>query len=456
MVTSSRFDNIPLDESKGQVWTPDHIGKQMVDLVSGYFDRAISILDPASGPGTFMALVNESQIMVDSFTSIEVDPLLHRIAGRSAKECRFLTSLMNADFLTENLTLPLFDAVILNPPYIRHEKINPDVKHRLATQFSSKTNLKLSQQTNLYGYFLLQSLEFLKPGGVMCAIIYDSLCATRYGNLLENALSQLGEFVFRKKVNSPFHNRLIDAEIIVMTKREEPYFGNFRPTNAVATLPNGFCNLSALARVARGTSFVKRSYYVFDQQSDFMALSPFITKQKPGENLSAKANSYAILRTGTKEVDLQLAVVLNSQLKQDEAIKRLKLPVAVSGGILFNYYLRTNVRHLINELRIPASDNFYCINPLDPRDLQVHWFLANSKQYLKLLMKASRPQGSGLRKLQLYEYCSVPFPNYKSFCVADYTSLSLEASKAIFENWTIEQVREVSSEILGNILSRDV
>lgn len=50
----------------------------------------------------------------------------------------------------------------------------------------------------------------------------------------------------------------------------------------------------------------------------------------------------------------------------------------------------------------------------------------------------------------------MPFPNYKSFCVADYTSLSLEASKAIFENWTIEQVREVSSEILGNILSRVV
>ncbi len=453
MLTSSRFDAISLDESKGQVWTPDHIGARMVSLLSGYFDRTISILDPASGPGTFMALVNESQIKVEKFTAIEIDPRLHEIANRSAGACRFSLFLRNADFLADDLKLPLFDAVIANPPYMRHEKIDTDVKQRLATQFSELTHQNLSRQTNLYGYFLLKSLHLLKPGGVLCAIIYDSLCATRYGKSLENALLQLGEIVFREKVKSPFNDRLIDAEIIVVKKRVALNSHPEGQRNMAPLLPNGYCDVRSLARVRRGTSFVKRSYYVFDQPYEFNLLSPFITKQKPGDGLIAKSNSYAILKTGDKESDSDLVHFLNSQSTQDVNNKRLKIPVGVSGGILFNYYLRANVRHLINESRISASDNFYCIDPLDRADLRVHWFLANSEQYLNLLIKASRPQGSGLRKLQLYEYCSVPFPNYKLFRESDFSSIANVAAKAISGNWVLEEVRSRSSEILGNVLT---
>lgn len=453
MATDSRFDAIPLDESKGQVWTPDSVGKLMVDLVAGHFNHAISILDPASGPGTFMTLVDESEMKVANFTAVEIDPLLHSIASTSIGECRFPISLINADFLSEDLSLPTFDAVIVNPPYIRHEKLRPELKQFLTTQFSEVAQQKLSQRTNLYGYFLLKALKLLKPDGVMCAIIYDSLHTTHYGKLLEDALSRVGEFVSRKRVDSPFHNRLIDAEILVIKKRVETKLESVPQANAERDVPRGYCSLKELARVARGTTFARRSCYVFSRPDDNLSLTPLITKQRPNGSLSAVSNSYAILKTGIKEVDSELMNEVRSRTQQVEDNTRIQLPAAVTGGILFNYYLRGNVRHLINESRIPASDNFYCVEPLDPRNLRIHWFLANSNQYLRHLMKASRPQGSGLRKLQLYEYCSVPFPDYRSFSSNDFISISHEASTAIQADWSIDQVRERSSEMLGNVFS---
>ena len=72
--------------------------------------------------------------------------------------------------------------------------------------------------------------------------------------------------------------------------------------------------------------------------------------------------------------------------------------------ILFNYYLRRRPKHILNlEMRV-YSDNFYGITPRD--GLSPYCWLAalNSTISAVGILANARNQGSGLAKLQLFEY----------------------------------------------------
>src|SRR5699024_7423879 len=74
-----------------------------------------------------------------------------------------------------------------------------------------------------------------------------------------------------------------------------------------------------------------------------------------------------------------------------------------SPPIIFNYYVRSNPRHLLNKNNLPVADNFYGISPND-FPIKMAWLLLNTDIYLNCILSNSRSQGNGLRKLQLYEY----------------------------------------------------
>jgi hypothetical protein len=95
-------------------------------------------------------------------------------------------SLLNADFFDvspkknlgsyaeTNLTLPLVNAAVGNPPYIERQRLK-DLKKIRKKVLSSPEELDwLSSLTDIYGYFMIHLTRFLKLDGKIALIVSDT------------------------------------------------------------------------------------------------------------------------------------------------------------------------------------------------------------------------------------------------------------------------------------------
>lgn len=99
----------------GQIFTTSNVADYMVDLFT--IPKNARIMEPCFGEGAFLrALTDSGYLEVDGY---EIDKkLFDKIKNKYPKY-----NLINADFLSCN-NVGLYDGIIMNPPYIRHEKIN--------------------------------------------------------------------------------------------------------------------------------------------------------------------------------------------------------------------------------------------------------------------------------------------------------------------------------------------
>jgi hypothetical protein len=86
-----------------------------------------------------------------------------------------------------------------------------------------------------------------------------------------------------------------------------------------------------------------------------------------------------------------------------------KVYVKKPGNFLFNYYLRNNIDFILNEQLYYASDNFYVLQI--PSSVNVYLAVLNSSFTRNAILRNSRSQGNGLKKLQLYEFKEIPVIN---------------------------------------------
>lgn len=440
---------IQLNPLLGQVWTPSNIAQEMALGIASFLDDDSIILDPACGPGTFYQAARNVGLKYKSFKSFDVDArLINWLRNQLTDKSH---EIILGDFLTYNHEEANYDAVIINPPYIRHEQIEPKVKTSISNLIREKTGYVFTSRINYFGYFLILGSVLLKQNGVMVAIVYDSLDNTKYGNELLEYLSSQGTFLSRKKVSAPFQDRMIDAEIILWKKENkfevQPLELIFESTET----PAGYCFVSELGKVKRGTSFLKRQYYVEKDPEIPEFYTPMITKQSITSGLLVESNAFGILSTGNEQKDLINLQKVNNSRHLDGLQSVTSLPLPVYGDILFNYYIRDNARHLLNINNIPASDNFYCFTPFNADLRIVHWVLSNSSQYVKNLISASRTQGSGLRKLQLFEYAKSHFPDYRLFSQEIVKDINDLGQTAIQEKWPLQKLIAVSTSKLNSL-----
>jgi len=436
-----KAEDIVLDASLGQVWTPASIAEEMMIKLSEFTNENSRILDPAGGPGTFLLAAEKTSTKFRSFDVFEIDPRLAQYM-RDKFDSPSLKIFIQ-DFLTYEHSESVYDVAVLNPPYIRHEQVDVEQKQIVSDKIFSRTSRKFTKRTNYFGYFILLTASLLKPGGVMCAIVYDSLKSTRYGQEILDYLLTSGHFISRQVISTPFENRMIDAEILLWKKNAsqavEPLELLFEDN---IRIQKGSCLLSELAIVKRGTSFLKREYFVEKNVEHGSRFIEMVTKQPMTSGLLVESNTYGLFKSDNASEDLKTLEQIK-EIYNDPKLKELSaLPTPVYGDILFNYYFRENARHLLNEKNLPASDNFYCITPKN-KDLRVtHWVLANSNQNIQNLMTASRAQGSGLRKLQLFEFASSFFPDYRKFQPEDIRIINEIGTTAISEDWPLETLKE--------------
>lgn len=74
------------------------------------------------------------------------------------------------------------DIVVMNPPYVRQEKINPRDKEHYVEIYS------LDRTSDIYAYFIVRALKLLKDGGAAAVISSDKWLEVGYGVKLQEKL----------------------------------------------------------------------------------------------------------------------------------------------------------------------------------------------------------------------------------------------------------------------------
>lgn len=433
-----------LNEDLGQVWTPDDIADQMVREAFRVTPNAGKVLDPACGPGTFSKAISRCYGKEVYLTCYDVDPRMYQTTYKLHQKLGFKGEVINRDYLLDTSLRNSFDLIIMNPPYIRQEKIGKNNKEKYHDYLSTILCEKIDRRSNLFSLFMLKGLIDLSPNGVLCAIVFDAIKKSIYGRKTLAIFSKYAELISSKGVKAPFENVLIDAEIFLFRKKSKKIL--FNEKMEVRDLDSNLVPLEDLLETKRGTALPRRAPFLASFGEKYYEYSlPFFIKQANLKGLVIKPDNRIYLPDPKLEEESDYLEWMETRLHKYDLHKRQRLVRAVKGSIAFNYYIRKAPRHLWNKDRIALSDNFYVSETKNNFPVEVAWLLLNSEQYLSKLRAAASNQGSGLLKLQLYEYKSVMLPNWMKLSNEDVEELSVLAKSLIEKDAKYEEVKSVAT-----------
>ena len=191
----------------GVVYTPREVSGPMVELalaplIAGKSTAeilALRVCDPALGEGAFLIEVirvlaaatgaSPARVAAHCIHGIDLDPravtaaraAIERYVGARVPELR--AHLRTGDALVSSM--PAFDAVVGNPPYIRQERLGT-AKHALHDYASG------GGVADLYVYFIELAHRITRPGGRYCLIVPNKWLTAAYGRALRSYLAREG------------------------------------------------------------------------------------------------------------------------------------------------------------------------------------------------------------------------------------------------------------------------
>ncbi len=166
---------------KGQFWTPSWVAEAMVAYVTDHTDL---VFDPATGRGVFyeaLLKLNKSGI---SFFGIDIDPEVLSDDIYNKEEC----FVEKRDFI-KNPPNRKFRAIVANPPYIRHHRIDEETKLLLKKVATSITGTFIDGRAGYHIYFLIQALNLLEKDGKLAFIMPADTCEGKFAKNLWNWIS---------------------------------------------------------------------------------------------------------------------------------------------------------------------------------------------------------------------------------------------------------------------------
>ncbi|MEM4343823.1 MAG: Eco57I restriction-modification methylase domain-containing protein, partial [Candidatus Caldarchaeum sp.] len=108
----------------------------------------------------------------------------------------------------------LADIIVMNPPYVRQEKIPKSKKEHLVK------NYMLDRTSDIYAYFMVRALRLLKPRGVAALITSDKWLEVGYGITLQRLLKPHIVAVYGQRMRS--FEADINTVITIMKKDKLP------------------------------------------------------------------------------------------------------------------------------------------------------------------------------------------------------------------------------------------
>lgn len=163
---------------KGQFWTPDWVAQAMVAYVLQ--NESNALFDPAVGNGAFFRAARRLGSRA-RFLGYELDAEALVDARNKGLSDSDLSQIQNANFF-DHPPNHLQSAIVANPPYIRHHRLESQVKQHLNSWARQLTGYALDARAGLHVYFLLRLLTLLEPGGRLAIIVPADVCEGVFAN----------------------------------------------------------------------------------------------------------------------------------------------------------------------------------------------------------------------------------------------------------------------------------
>ena len=265
---------IPKEEKKqfGQYYTDSDIAKLMAELCIK--DKDTEILDPACGSGTF--LIEAYNILKNLSGQVKDENALHNkileqllgveinqfpahlsvmqltmqnikaetnivniivrdffnVQGRDFYGKQYVRNLNNE--LIQKGIIPKVDVVLANPPYIRQEAIKKKDVIRKTTLLPKGLEEQIGGRSDIYVYFFIRALEFLKEKGSLGFITSNSWLDVEFGIGLKQY------FLDTCKINSiiafdkdVFEDAIVNTCITILEKEKDEKERGKKPVNFI-------------------------------------------------------------------------------------------------------------------------------------------------------------------------------------------------------------------------------
>jgi adenine-specific DNA-methyltransferase len=227
----------------------------MTDWILNTKKDNLTILDPAAGLGIFERTIkyrNKSKNI--DFDLWEIDKNIVSELKNIVSELKINVNINESDFLTSPWDKK-YDGIIANPPYYKHHFIKN--KEEIFQKICSKAFFKFSIQNNIYGWFLIKSINLLNDGGKLAFIIPSEFLNANYGEKIKEYLIASRITLHLININfteNVFDNALTTSLVILAEKNHEK-------SSAV-----NFFNISDIKQLNNISNFLKE--YPMKQMSN--------------------------------------------------------------------------------------------------------------------------------------------------------------------------------------------
>lgn len=188
-----------IQKQTGAHFTPPDLAAVVAERIAPHVEAmrgAARILDPACGDGNLLvamaSALSAARLRRCTLSGVEEDAESFALLRRRIEALPALaTDLVCGDFLdivddaslfSSAPRLPLSDAIIANPPYVRTQVLGAARAQALASRFD------LRGRVDLYQAFLVAMTRQLRPGGVLGVITSNRFLTTRGGASIRHFL----------------------------------------------------------------------------------------------------------------------------------------------------------------------------------------------------------------------------------------------------------------------------
>jgi hypothetical protein len=213
---------------KGQFWTPDWVAEAMVAYaLSGGSKK---IFDPAVGAGVFFKAaktISAHRGINLKLVGREIDPLALEQAKENGLCEEDLSNISIADFVLEPPEDTL-EAIVCNPPYIRHHRLSNELKAKLKKLCIDITGTTLDGRAGFHIYFLLRALQLLAKDGRLAFIMPADTCEGIFSSTLWKWITKtykLDAVITFSPEASPFPG--VDTNAVIFLIRNDKPTDNF-------------------------------------------------------------------------------------------------------------------------------------------------------------------------------------------------------------------------------------
>lgn len=460
----------------GQVFTSKEIALFMVSQFN--LNRNARILEPCFGAGAFLNACRDKGYI--SIEGCEIDKELYSVVKEEYPEY----TLFCRDFLSFDPT-EKYDGIIMNPPYIRQEKIDDLATYGITKEYLRKKTIfsALPSTANLYMYFLIKAVDLLKDNGQLIVIFPSSWMQARSGSkfkellltnsVLTDEIYVSGE-VFEKNVlvdvvilklikgkqnkirKKTTFMELIDGKLVEKEQYDNKLSFTLNvPFETYSTIRRGlttgwnkmFINPNIPSESSKG--FVKKIISTPKSivgYNTYSAITDNLLMISDGEILETEISEYIHLFESLLEKEKK-PKTLYEKKKRSKEWYTLK-PID-SDGILFSYFVRNDMKFVMNTINAVVRDNFYIIYPKINKYLMFA-LLNNYYTYYQLEIMGKK-YGAGLLKIQRYDIENLKFIDINKLSNEDMQEIIILAKDLVdnSKQVNIKKITDIISKYIG-------